>query len=127
MLMTARRIVAGAALALALAAPAPADVPPTVTINLVNYAFAPRPIALAAGRSVRLLFVNRSDRGHDFTAQRFFAAAHIVSGAARGGEVDVARGRSATIDLIPARGRYDVHCGRFTHKQRGMKAEIIVE
>ena len=121
------RIAAAAAFILANAGSASAQSPPTVTITLQSYAFEPHPITLSAGRTTRLSFVNRSNRGHDFTAREFFAAAQILSGAAPGGKVNVAPGETVTIDLVPTRGRYNVHCGRFTHKWRGMKTEILVE
>ena len=121
------RIAAAAAFILANAVSASAQSPPTVTIMLQSYAFEPHPITLSANRPTRLLFVNRSNRGHDFTAPAFFAAAQILSGAAPGGKVNLAAGESAEIDLVPTRGRYKVHCGRFSHKWRGMKTEILVQ
>ena len=121
------RIAAATAFFLANPVSASAQSPPTVIITLQSYAFEPHPITLSAGRPTRLSFVNRSNRGHDFTAPEFFAGAQILSGAAPGGKVNLAAGESAAIELVPARGRYKVHCGRFTHKWRGMKTEIIVE
>ena len=93
----------------------------------LSYAFEPHPITLSAGQPTRLLFVNRSNRGHNFTAPEFFAAAQILSGVAPGGKVNLASGESAAIELVPTRGRYTVHCGRFSHKWRGMKTEILVQ
>ena len=125
--MTPLCMAAAAALVLVLAAPAQAQVPPTYTIALDSFAFAPRPIMLAAGRPVRLLFVNRSGTGHDFTARRFFRNARILRGAVPEGEVDLRGHTSASVELIPARGRYKVHCGHFGHKLMGMSTEIIVQ
>ena len=121
------RLVVLAAFAVAVADPTAGAPPPTITITLDNYAFDPAPITLAAGQPVRLAFVNRSGRGHDFTAPAFFASAQILAGAAPRGRIDVAAGSRATIDLIPAKGQYKVHCAKFTHGMRGMKTKIVVQ
>lgn len=124
--MTALRIAATAAFVLALAAPAGADAVPIVTIELASFKYAPRPIALAAGQRVRMVFVNRSSSGHDFTAPRFFRSARILGGAAPKGEIDLAGHGTSAVELVPARGRYKVHCSHFGHALMGMKTEIIV-
>lgn len=108
-----------------LAAPASAA-PAVLRIELSSFAYSPRPIEMAAGRPVRLLLTNRSGAAHDFTARAFFAAAREVRGPVDDGEVELAGRASATVDLIPARGTYKVHCSRFGHKMLGMKAVIIV-
>jgi len=125
--MTALRLAATAAFILALAAPAGAQVVPIVTIELSSYSYAPRPIQLAAGKPVRLLFINRSTSGHDFTARKFFRSARILKGTVPEGEVELAGGATAAVELIPARGRYKVHCSHFGHKLMGMKTEIFVQ
>ena len=118
---------AATAVTLVLAAPAAAQpAPPTITIELSSFAYAPRPIVLAAGRPVRMVFVNRSRSGHDFTARRFFSSARILRGAVPEGEVELRGGGTAAVDLVPARGRYKVHCSHFGHKLMGMSTEIIV-
>ena len=125
--MPAIRIAVTAALILASAAPATSQpVMPTYTIALDSFAYAPRPIVLAAGRSVRMVFVNRSGTGHDFTARRFFRSAQILRGAVPEGDIELHGHATATVELIPARGRYKVHCGHFGHKLLGMSTEIIV-
>jgi uncharacterized cupredoxin-like copper-binding protein len=108
-----------------IAAPAAAQVP-TVSIALDSYHFTPSPIRLAAGRPVRLTFTNRAGKSHDFTAPEFFASSRIVAGSAPDGEVELAPGQSATIELVPQAGTYKVHCSHFMHKQMGMKTRIIV-
>ncbi len=114
-------------LALALTASASAAAPvASATITLTSYRFSPGPIYLAGGVPVRLTLVNRSGKGHDFTAPEFFRSARILSGQVEGGEVDLDGGESATIDLIPARGTYKVHCGKFGHSMLGMSTMIIV-
>jgi plastocyanin len=124
--MTAFRIAATAASVFALATQAQANVVPTVTITLDSFSFTPHPIALNAGQRVRMVFVNRSGSGHDFTASKFFRSARILSGAAPEGEVELAGGGTAAVELIPAAGRYKVHCSHFGHKLMGMSTEIIV-
>ena len=124
--MTALRMAAAAAFVLALAAPAGADVVPTVTISLDSFAFTPSPIRLTAGQRVRIVFVNRSGSGHDFTARDFFKSARILDGAAPEGEVELDGHQTATVELIPAGGSYKVHCSHFGHRLMGMSTEILV-
>ena len=123
--MTVLRIAAAALVS--LAAPAASQpAPPIITIALDSFAYAPRPIVLAAGRPVRMHFVNRSGSGHDFTARRFFQSARILRGAIPEGQVELAGHATAAIELVPARGRYKVYCSHFGHKLMGMSTEIIV-
>lgn len=112
--------------AVALAAPAGAAAP-VQTVSLYSYGYAPAPIRLAAGRAVTLRFVNRAGKGHDFIAPAFFARSRILSGMVRRGEVSLRSGESAELTLVPAGGTYQVHCGRFMHKQLGMKSIILVD
>ncbi len=124
--MTALRL-ATAALVIACSAPAASQsVMPTYTIALESFYYAPRPITLAAGRPIRMVFVNRSGSGHNFTARSFFNSARILRGAVPKGQIGLAGHATATIELVPARGRYKVHCSHFGHKLMGMKTEIIV-
>lgn len=111
--------------AAALATPAAAQ-PPGQVIELRSFDYAPRTILLMAGRPVTLTFVNRSGDSHDFTAKSFFGRSRIVAGAVPGGRIELKGGRSQSVTLIPAAGRYRVHCGHFLHKQFGMRAEIVV-
>src|SRR4029079_242280 len=63
------RLAAVAAMSLALGAAAAAQpAPAQLTITVWSFGFAPRPIHLAAGRPVTLVFVNRSGSSPDFTA-----------------------------------------------------------
>lgn len=105
----------------------PADSPPTVTVTLTSYQYAPSPIVLRAGQPVQLVFQNRSGKGHDFKAPEFFASSRIISGEALGGDIDLDGGESAAITLVPARGAYPVHCSKFMHSALGMKSEIVVQ
>ena len=117
--------VAFASLAI-LAVPAKAAPTARATIILSSHRFTPSPIYLAGGVPVRLILTNRAGRTHDFTAPSFFRAARLLRGRAPGSEVRLAAGRSAVIDLVPARGTYKVHCGEFGHKLLGMSTMIIV-
>jgi uncharacterized cupredoxin-like copper-binding protein len=100
---------------------------PVQVINLASYSYAPTPIRLRAGQPVTLQFVNRSRAGHDFTARHFFRSARILSGRIDRGEVDLRPGQVANVTLIPAAGRYPVHCGHPFHKVLGMRSTIIVQ
>ncbi|MEO6579941.1 MAG: cupredoxin domain-containing protein [Sphingomicrobium sp.] len=121
------RLLLAPILAVAAIAPLPAAAPvATATVTLISYRYNPGPIYLAGGVPVRMIFVNRSGKTHDFTAEQFFRSSQMLSGRAPGGEVSLAGGQSKVIDLIPARGTYQVHCGRFGHKMLGMSTMIIV-
>ena len=111
--------------ALLMAVPAAAQAPVQV-IELRNFDYSPRILHLAAGRPVTLTFVNRAGGAHDFTAVQFFARARLVAGAAPGGSIELQAGQSRSVTLVPAAGRYKVHCGHFMHKQFGMTGSILV-
>ena len=99
---------------------------PVQSIALYSYGFNPSPIVLNAGKTVTLSFVNRAGKSHDFTAEKFFRASKIISGRVGEGEVDLAPGQTASVTLVPAAGRYKVHCGHPFHKMLGMHTDIIV-
>ena len=120
------RLAALAAFSILAASPAVAQ-PASVTISVDSYSFAPKPIRLAAGRPVTLVFVNRSGHGHDFTAAGFFAASAITAGAAPGGEIELAGHESKSITLTPRAGTYHAHCSHFMHATFGMTDDIIVQ
>ena len=125
--MTVIRFSAAMTLALgtaAAASPAPVPVQP---IDLVSFAYRPAPIVLRAGQPVTLTFVNRGKGSHDFTAPAFFGSARILAGQAPRGAVVLRGQQSARVTLIPAAGRYRVHCGRPFHKMMGMQTTIIVQ
>lgn len=121
--MPASRLFAASVLLLAVPAWAQA---PVQTIELSSFAYRPATIALAAGRPVTLAFTNRSGDAHDFTARTFFARSRIVSGSVPGGKIELKGGQTRSVTLIPAAGRYKVHCGHFLHKQFGMTGSIVV-
>ena len=126
--MIAVRFAAAAALALSPADTGASQTPvPVQTIDLMSFAYRPAPIVLRAGQPVTLTFVNRGKGSHDFTAPAFFGSARILSGQAPRGAV-VLRGRqSASVTLVPAAGRYQVHCGRPFHKMMGMQTAVLVQ
>lgn len=99
---------------------------PVQGIALYSYGYNPEPIVLSAGKAVTLNFVNRATKGHDFTAKKFFASSRIISGNVGEGEIDLAPGQSASVTLVPAAGRYKVHCGHPFHKMMGMSGDIVV-
>ena len=130
--MTPLRLACATALAAAtLALPAsvaaqPRPAMPTVNITLASHYYQPNPIYLAGGVPVRLIFTNRSGKSHDFKAPAFFRSARFLRGNAPGGVVELKRGRGAVIMLIPARGRYKVHCSEPFHAMLGMTGTIVV-
>ena len=128
--MLPSRLAAATALSFVSLGASPAAAPvaaPVQVINLASYAYAPAPIRLRAGSAVTLQFVNRAGKSHDFTARRFFGSARILAGRVVDGEVDLRGGQSTSVTLIPAAGRYPVHCGKPFHKMMGMRTTIVVQ
>jgi len=115
-----------ALLPLCFAATASAQAPAQYVVQLSNFAYAPHPIVLAAGKPVTMTFVNRSGSGHDFTARAFFQHAAITAGAAPGGQIELRPNEAKTITLVPRAGTYEAHCTHFFHTQMGMSDVIIV-
>jgi len=113
------------AMAVSSAAAQPAAAP-VQTIQVFSFGYSPKPIQLAADRTVTLSFVNQANDGHDFTAREFFAAAKIVSGAAPKGEVELKGHETKTVTLVPRAGTYNAHCSHFMHSTMGMHTQIVV-
>lgn len=122
--------------ALLLAAPAAAQrapewrTAPEADILLRPFAFEPGIIRLAAGRPVKLRFVNNSRAALGFSAPDFFGAAIIRPhdrGLLRGGGFRLAPGETVTVALVPAPGRYRARGRNLTHRLLGMNALIVVE
>jgi plastocyanin len=125
--MPASRFAIPVTLALTLAFSTPAAAQPArQTINVWSFGFAPRPIQLAAGRPVTLIFQNRSGSSHDFTAETFFGNAKIIAGSAPEGEIELKPNETKSITLIPRAGVYKAHCSHFMHSVLGMTDRIIV-
>ena len=99
---------------------------PTVTITLASHYYHPNPIYLAGGVPTRLIFINRAGKTHDFKAPLFFARSRFLPGSAPRTEVRLAKGSGMVVDIIPARGRYRVHCTQPFHTLLGMTGTIIV-
>lgn len=101
-----------------------------VDVQLSNFDFTPKTLGLRHGQPYRLHLTNTGSGGHNFSAPKFFAAAAIAPQDAAGvvkGSVDLKKGESRDIRLVPARGRYKLKCTHFLHSGFGMKGEIIVE
>lgn len=128
--MSPMRLICLAALGTALSLPhatlASKTANPTVNITLASHYYQPNPIYLAGGVPTRLIFENKSGKTHDFKAPDFFRRARIISGAAPDGVVTLQKGRGTVIELVPARGRYRVHCSQPFHTMLGMTGTIIV-
>jgi len=99
-------------------------------IVLADFSFTPASLHLKAGQTVTLHFVNRGSGGHNFDAPEFFAAAQIdpaSAGAVKDGKVELKKGLSADVTLVPAKGSYHVHCSHLMHTGFGMKGDITVD
>ncbi|MGZ8283675.1 MAG: hypothetical protein ACXWUN_12115 [Allosphingosinicella sp.] len=122
-------------LALLLSAPSAAQQPEwrvasEYDVLLRPYAYEPEPIRLAAGRPVKLRFLNPGRATYSFAADDFFRSARIRPGDAEfvaGGEVRLAPGEQRVIALVPAPGRYRARSSNFLHRLLGMSTVIIVE
>lgn len=114
-------------LAALLPAAAPAATPSArATVVLSSHRFSPAPLYLAGGVPVRIMLTNRSGSDHQFVAPDFFRGARLIRGRVDNGMVAVASGKTLFLDVVPRRGTYKVHCGRFGHKLLGMSTMIIV-
>lgn len=101
-----------------------------VEVKLSNFDFTPSSLHLRAGQPVVLHLVNTSSGGHDFSAQRFFAAAQVRPqdrGTVDDGSVEVRSGGSVDVALVPKAGRYPLKCGHAFHKMFGMSGSITVD
>jgi len=113
-------------LACALLFSATAAAPPTVTVTIGSRFYAPDPIRLPAGQPITLKLVNGDSSTHAFGARRFFRSAKILSGDAKGGNIELAPGETATVTLIPVKGSFKVECSRHQMDKLGMQGQIIV-
>jgi plastocyanin len=121
-----------AALAL-LAAPAAAQdwrQAPEYDVLLTPYDIAPAEIRLAADRPVRLRFVNTSNQGLAFSADRLFRTAKARGRdgeTIKSGRITVPALSTRTVVLVPKAGRYKVQGGTIVHRMLGMRGRVIVE
>jgi uncharacterized cupredoxin-like copper-binding protein len=118
-----------------LAQPDPASV---VRIELSEYAFSPAQVTLKAGRAVTLKVVNTGRATHMLASTYLGSQDLEIEGADM--EVDAPNGvkyvklqpgKSAEIKFTPARkGTFDFSCdvktGGRTHRDRGMKGQLVV-
>jgi uncharacterized cupredoxin-like copper-binding protein len=118
-----------------LAEPDPASV---VRIELREYAFNPAQVTLKAGRAVTLKVVNTGRATHMFASKYLGSQDLEIEGADM--EVDAPSGvkyvklqpgKSAEIKFTPAqKGTFDFACevktGGRTHRDRGMKGQLVV-
>jgi len=118
-----------------LAQPDPAAV---VRIELSEYAFTPAQVTLKAGRAVTLKVVNTGRSVHMLASQYLSSQDLEIEGADM--EVDAPHGvkyvklqpgKSAEIKFTPAQtGTFDFSCevktGGRTHRDRGMKGQLVV-
>lgn len=121
---------AGMSLLLALFVTSPVMAAPSaqrVEIILANFSFTPSHIHLRSGQPYLLHFVNQGSGGHNFAAKKFFDAAQISGAAPPKGTVELKKGESRDVSLVPAAGRYKVKCTHFLHSGFGMKGEILVD
>ena len=118
-----------------LAQPDPASV---VRIELSEYAFSPSQVTLKAGRAVRLKVVNTGRATHMFASTYLNSQDLEIEGddmevdAPKGVKyVKLQPGKSAEIKFTPAqKGTFDFSCdvrtGGRTHRDRGMKGQLVV-
>lgn len=122
---------AAAAAAPLFAAPGPDwDHARQIDVELSNFDFTPKTLTLRHGQPYRLRLVNRGSGGHNFSAPAFFKAATIApddAAAVAKGAIELAKGESRDVRLIPAAGRYKLKCAHFLHSGFGMKGEILVD
>jgi uncharacterized cupredoxin-like copper-binding protein len=118
-----------------LAEPDPASV---VRIELSEYTFNPAQVTLKAGRAVTLKVVNTGRATHMFASQYLGSQDLEIEGADM--EVDAPNGvkyvklqpgKSVEIKFTPAqKGTFDFSCdvktGGRTHRDRGMKGQLVV-
>jgi plastocyanin len=100
-----------------------------VDVVLADFDFAPKAIQLQQGQPYRLHFVNQGSGGHNFSAPEFFAGAQIDpadAGALTKGGIELKKGESRDVRVIPSAGSYKVKCTHFMHSAFGMKGSITV-
>lgn len=102
----------------------------TIEVKLSSFDFTPSEIQLEAGKPYVLKIVNTAKKGgHNFSAAKFFAAATVSpQDAARiaGGRVELRKGETASIRVVPAAGTFKLTCTHFGHAMLGMTGRIVV-
>lgn len=106
------------------------NTPQRIEVILADFSYSPQSVRLPPQEQIVLRLTNRGSGGHNFAAPEFFAAAQLEPASValvRKGKVEVKKGASVDLTLIPAAGRYKLKCTHFLHSGFGMKGEIIVE
>ncbi|MET0589048.1 MAG: cupredoxin domain-containing protein [Novosphingobium sp.] len=102
---------------------------PVIEVDLSSFKFSPAKVELKAGQPNTLTLINKSSGGHNFSASEFFAAADIApqdAGRVKKGAVEVGKGKTVAIHLVPKAGQYDLKCSHFGHSTFGMTGVIVV-
>ena len=102
---------------------------PVVEVDLSSFKFTPTKVELKAGQPNTLTLVNKSSGGHNFSASEFFAAADVApqdAGRIKKGAVEVGKGETVAIHLVPKAGQYELKCSHFGHSTFGMTGVIVV-
>jgi uncharacterized cupredoxin-like copper-binding protein len=131
----ARALPAGLVVAAAMIPPAGwAEPPRTVRIEMTEFAFRPAVVSLAAGRPVRLVFVNRGQLAHQFQADYFRSVPVRVvdeSTLVEAPGATVVRlepGTSASMEFYPRRtGRFAFACTIEGHREAGMRGVLEIK
>jgi uncharacterized cupredoxin-like copper-binding protein len=110
-----------------------AQPPPTIRIEMVEFAFRPAVIRLAAGRPVRLLFANNGQIAHQIEAPYLRRVPATVVGPTlrvEAGGLDVVRvdpAASARVEFVPrAVGRFPFACTIEGHQEAGMRGYLEI-
>lgn len=80
------------------------------------FKFSPNEIKVKQGDTVRIVFVNESGN-HDWRIDEFNAATKVI----KGGETDTVQ------FVVDKKGTFEFYCSVGTHRQMGMKGNLIVE
>jgi uncharacterized cupredoxin-like copper-binding protein len=123
------KLIAFALLSALSVAPAAAASPIIASVDLANFSFTPKTVALRAGVPTTLRLRNLSGGGHSFTAPEFFAASAVQPQSAalvQKGRVEVPAHSSVDVLVIPAAGQYPLKCSHPLHASFGMKGVITV-
>ena len=98
-----------------------------VEVSLTEFSFQPSRLTFAANRPYVLRLRNTGTGGHNFVAPAFFQSAAFRDAPPPAGTVELARGETKEIALVPLRpGEYPLECTHFLHELLGMTGQISV-
>ncbi len=87
-----------------------------IIVDGSNFAFIPKEIRVKEGERVRVTF-NNSGGTHDFVIDEFNVRTRQIQG-----------GQSDTVEFVPnKKGTFEYYCSVGTHRQMGMRGNLIVE